>query len=241
MKLFVAILCMVFSLQAKDKVHFITEVFPPYQITDDEKLTGGISVEIVRELQKNLGESSQIKFYPWARGYKLAKNKKNYALFSTLRTKEREKQFKWVGPIATMKLVFFKRADSTLELKTFEDAKNVRKIGVTYNVGNYEILKDKGFKNLDILKSGTDEVNIKKLVRGRIDLWPALMEAGVYNAKTMGYAGKIVPIKDIVIFQGDLYIAFCKKTDDAIIRKWQKALDTIKTNGVYERIIANYR
>jgi len=97
-----------------------------------------------------------------------------------------------------------------------------------------------GFKNLDVLMSGNDNKNIKKLVKNRIDLWPSLRTAGLYNSSKMGYKGKITPIDNVIIFQGDLYIAVNKKTDDKIIQKWQKALDELRKEGVVDKIIRKY-
>ena len=223
------------------KIKVMTEVFPPFQIVHEGELTGGISTEIVRLIQKEVGDNSKIKVYPWSRAIKILEHKKNTALFSTLKTKARENKFKWVGPLAKMQLVFSKKTGSKISIKSIEDAKKVRKIGVTNEVANYDILKSMGFKNLDVIKSGVDEKNIKKLIKGRIDLWPALKSAGLYNAKIQGYAGEIEPIDDVVIFEGDLYIAFNKNTDDKIIAKWQKALDKLIANKTVQKIINKYR
>jgi polar amino acid transport system substrate-binding protein len=40
-----------------------------------------------------------IKLVPWARGYHLVQTTENTILLSTTRIEEREKMFKWVGPI----------------------------------------------------------------------------------------------------------------------------------------------
>jgi len=223
-------------------IKLMTEIFPPFQyreIVNDELV--GISVDIVEAIQKDINDKSPIKVYPWSRGMKILEKKKNSAIFSMLRTKERENKFKWVGPLTKMQLVFFKKKGSPITLKSLEDAKKVHKIGVTKNVANYDILKEQGFKNLDVIKRGVDEKNIKKLVKGRIDLWPALKDAGLYNAKIMGLKGEIVPIDNVVIFEGDLYIAFNKKTDDKIIQTWQKALNKLRKAGKIEKIKEKYQ
>jgi len=227
-------------LQAQS-IKLMTEIFPPYQYYDgvDGRLIG-ISTDIVKAIQKEVNDNSQIKVYPWARGIKILEKKKNTAIFSMLRTKDREKKYKWVGPLAKMQLVFFKKKGSNITLKTIEDAKKVKKVGVTKKVANYDILKAQGFKNLDVIKSGVDEKNIKKLIKGRIDLWPALKTAGLYNARKLGFGGEIVPIDNVIIFEGDLYIAFNKNVDDKIVQKWQNALDKLKKNGTVEKIKNRY-
>lgn len=224
-----------------EKIRLVTEIFPPYQYRESENgsLTG-ISTRVVRAIQEKIGDKSPVKVYPWSRGIKLAKSQKNTALFSTLRTAEREDLFKWVGPLSKMELVFFKKTDAPIRITTLEDARKAGKIGVTKNVANHDVLKSMGFTNLDVIPSGVDEKNIKKLILGRIDLWPSLKEPGVFNARQMGYEGQIQPIVDVVIFEGDFYIAFNKLTDDAVIKKWQAALDELIKNGTVDAIKTDY-
>ena len=76
-------------------IKLMCEIFSPYQFKQNDRLTG-ISVEIVKAIQKEVGNSSKIKVYPWARAIKILNKKKSYALFSMLRTKEREHKYKWV-------------------------------------------------------------------------------------------------------------------------------------------------
>jgi len=97
-----------------------------------------------------------------------------------------------------------------------------------------------GFKNLDVLQSGADEKNIKKLVKGRIDLWPTTYFGGLYNAKKLGYEGMIEPITDFPVFQGHLYLVFNIKTADNVVNKWQVALDSLKENGTLDKIVSKY-
>merc|ERR1711879_76565 len=90
-----------------DDIQPLTETWTPYQMETKDGLSG-ISVDLVREIQKRIGNKKEIKVFPWNRGYNLTLEKKGYALFLTTRSKKRENLFKWVGPISSMKLVFFK-------------------------------------------------------------------------------------------------------------------------------------
>ena len=223
-----------------DKIKLMSEIFSPYQFKDE--IDGhliGISVEIVEAINKELNEKNKIEIYPWVRANKILDNKNNTALFSMLRTKSRENKYKWVGPLDRLEIVFFKKKGSNITLTSIDDARKVNKIGVTKKVANYEILHSKGFQNLDVM-GGSDDKNIKKLLKGRIDLWPYSKAAGLYNAKRLGQAGMIVAIPGVILAGGDLYIAFNKKTDDKLINKWQKALDKLKKNGSIQKIKDRY-
>lgn len=227
-------------LNAEEKISLMTEIFPPYQYYDEDLKLSGISIEIIEAVKREINSQDPIKEVPWTRGVKITKKKKNSALFSTLRTPEREKLYKWVGPLVDLSVVFFKKKGSKIVIKSMEDAKKVDEIGVTRNVANYELLSAKGFKNLDVLQNGADENNIIKLIKGRIDLWASTFFGGLYSGKSLGYEGMIEPIPEVPIFRGQLYLAFNLKTDDSVIKRWQSGLDRIKSNKTYDQIVLKY-
>lgn len=239
-------LCCFISLSVQafaNDVFLMTEEFPPYQFykgDGDNKVLTGISIEIMTEVQKRVGHNSDIKVYPWSRSLKVLKKRKNSALFSTARTPGREALYQWVGPLAKLEIVFFKKRGSDIQLENIDDAKKIDKIGVTKNVATHEILSNLGFNNLDVVQSGADEKNIKRLVKGRIDAWPTAYYAGVYNAKKLGYADQIEVIDNVTLMTGYLYLAFNKESDPYIIRTWQSALDQLKTEGVIQKILDKY-
>ena len=190
--------------------------------------------------KKKIGNSDKIKVLPWSRALKLLRLKPNAALFSTVRTPEREPKFKWVGPIAVAEVVFFRKKGGSVHFTSIEEAKSVGKIGVTKNIATHEILSGKGFKNLDVMQSGADAKNLKRLIAGRIDVWPTEHFAGVYSAKEQGILDQIEVVPNVSILLGHLYIAFNKETDDSIIHEWQTALDHLRTSGMIDKIVEKY-
>lgn len=220
-------------------IKLMTEIFPPFQYKHKDKVIG-ISSDIVNAIQKELEVDNEIETHLWSEAKEIIDNHENTALFSMLRTPERESDYKWVGPLSTMKLVFFKKKGSKITLNNIDDAKKIKRIGVTKGVANFEMLSNQGFRNLDVLTDFEDEENIRKLVDGEIDLWPTLLMSGLYNARLQGLAGEIEPIRDVIAFSGDLYIAFNIQTDDKIIQKWQSAFDKLKKEHVIDEIIGRY-
>jgi len=228
------------NLSQAGELKIMTEIFSPYQFKDkDGKLTG-ISIDIVNAIKQKIGDDSKIKIYPWARGVKLLDVKKNTVLFSMMRTATREDKYKWVGPINQLKIVFFKKKGSPITLESIDDARKVARIGVTRKVANYDILAAMGFKNL-VIFGGSDDKNIRKLLKGKIDLWPYENAAGLYNAKEMGKAGQIEVIPNVTLFSGGLYIAFNKTTDDKVIKQWQDAFNELRDTKIIEKIINKYK
>ncbi|PCI39418.1 MAG: hypothetical protein COB46_08875 [Rhodospirillaceae bacterium] len=242
-KFFLFLSALIFSAPAlaNDPIHLMSEEFPPYQFYEGEsKVATGISIEIVQAIQNKIGNTDEIKILPWNRALKLLAKKKNSALFSTARTPAREDKYKWVGPLSKLEMVFFKKKGSTVHFTSLDEAKTVAKIGVTKNVATHEILVNLGFENLDVLKSGSDDKNLKRLLKGRVDVWPTAYYAGIYSAKRIGIADQIEAIPNVKLMSGDLYLAFNKDTDSHVIHEWQAALDQLKSDGVVEAIHKKY-
>lgn len=242
-KLFLFLSALFFSTPtlANDPVRLMTEEFPPYQFYEgNSQAPTGISIEIVQAIQNKIGSTDKITILPWNRALKLLVKNKNSALFSTARTPAREDKYKWVGPLSKLEMVFFKKKGSDINFKSLDEAKTVAKIGVTKNVATHEILVNLGFENLDVLKSGSDDKNLKRLLKGRIDVWPTAYYAGIYSAKKIGIADQIEAIPNVKLMSGHLYLAFNKDTDNRIIHEWQAALDQLQSDGVVDAIHMKY-
>ena len=215
----------------------MTEDYPPYNYPSKTGEPTGISVEIVREIIKKTGDIDNIEVLPWARSYNNILTKKNQVLFVMTRTKKRENLFKWVGPIATNNWVIFAKNSFKGDIKSLEELKQNRYIIGTYKDDACEVyLKDKGFKNLSSVPD--DNLNVKKLLKNRIDFWITGEYQGIIKAKRFNAKNKIKKVFNVK--NTKLYIAFSKDVDDFIIAKWQNELDKLKENGTYQKILNKY-
>jgi polar amino acid transport system substrate-binding protein len=69
---------------------------------------------------------SAIEFLPWTEGYQRAQKEKNTVLFSTARLPEREKLFKWVGPIRPVKGVLISKSNNNVTIQSDSDIKKYK-------------------------------------------------------------------------------------------------------------------
>lgn len=215
----------------------MTEELKPLSYTEKGEIKG-LSVEIVREILKMTNCSDNIKVYPWARAYNETLNNPNNILFSMSRNPEREKLFKWVGPLITDNVFFYKKKGTDVNIKSIEDAKKVKRIAITRNYPHQKQLRAKGFKNLYI--TVTPESNIKMLINERVSLiiGAELVYTELIKATTVN--PNLLEKINIPIDQAILYIAFSKDTPDSKVQKWQNALDEIKKSGKYDKIKTKY-
>lgn len=242
--LFLALLCAAglarAELPADYKVVLLTENFPPFNMAVDDKnfarddSIDGISADIVREMFKRAGIGYTLTLrFPWDRLYRLTLDKPNYGLFSTTYTEERKPLFKWVGPIAKTGWVLLAAPGSDIKVSSLKDAAKYR-IGAYKNDAVSQSLESQGLAPINALR---DQENVKKLVRGQIDLWATTDPVGRYLAKQEDVTGlnTVLRFKD-----AELYLALNKDTPDEVVQRLQKALDSMRDEGFIEEVTNNY-
>jgi len=214
-----------------------TEIDAPGQFFRPDGSLTGLSVEVVKELQRRTGNTDRIKVVPWARGYLELQTLPNVVLFATARTAERDPLFRWIGPTDEKRYALFVKADSPILLKTLEDAKKLGAIGVYKDDVRDLFLTGRGFKNLE--RTIDNIANVKKLMSGRIDAF-AFATTGVSElAESAGY--KVEDLKEALpILKVQLYITFSRGTPEPTVKAWDKAFKEMKKDKTFERIYHLY-
>ncbi|MCP1453723.1 MULTISPECIES: substrate-binding periplasmic protein [Pseudomonas] len=218
----------------------LTENFPPYNMAkngknfaQDENIHG-IAVDIVREVFKRADISYSLTLrFPWERIYKLALENPGYGVFVMARLPEREKLFKWVGPIGPDDWIMLAKADSKIALGSLEQARQY-KVGAYKGDAIAETLAKQGLNPIVVLR---DQDNARKLVNGQIDLWATGDPAGRYLARQEG----VNDLKTVLRFNSaELYLALNKDVPDDVVARLQKALDELRKEGTVDAIMARY-
>ncbi|WP_061240097.1 ABC transporter substrate-binding protein [Ectopseudomonas composti] len=228
------------SLARAESLVLLTENLPPFNMSvtgnnfaRDDNVTG-ISADILRAVCERAGVECQLILrFPWQRVYQQTLDDAGYGLFSTARTAEREKLFKWVGPIASNDWVLFAKGDSAIQLGSLEDARRYR-IGGYKDDAKTQFLLDKGIEVQTALR---DAENVRKLERGQIDLWVTSDQAGRFVARQEGVDSlKVVQH----LYKADLYLALNRQTPDELVQKLQRTLDSLRAEGALKSIEARY-
>jgi ABC-type amino acid transport substrate-binding protein len=145
----------------KSVLNLYTENSPPSSFMQDDQIRG-LSVEIVRELLRRVGQADTIALVPWARGYELALSDPDTALFSTTRLSQRETLFSWVGPLYRQQWGFYKWKGSAVKIEGMEAAKRVARIGTYRKDAKMQFLRAQGFENL--VPTNNNVTNLKHLL-----------------------------------------------------------------------------
>jgi polar amino acid transport system substrate-binding protein len=210
---------------------------PPSQIRNPDNSLSGFAVDLVREIQKRVHNDDPIRMVTWARGYYAVQNDPNVLLFSMARTAERNRLFRWIGPILESPYGFYVRADSRIVINSINDAKKINSIGVYRDDVRDLFLTRAGFTNLDRITNNDD--NIKKLMTGRIDAY-AGSPLGIADAmKSAGFQATDVKLA-FVFMKSQSFIAASRDTATGVVKAWNDALGSLKSDGTFKAILAEY-
>lgn len=214
-----------------------TEISPPYQFKDDAGNLSGYGYELVREIQRRTGNEDPIQLVPWIRGYLDAQDSPNQLLFTIARTKERDPLFKWVGPIAEIRYLFYVKADSRITIRKLDDARKLHLIGVYKEDVRDQYLTAKGFTNLD--RSLDAPTPLKKLLAGRIDALVASHQSLPGLCRMVGAQEQDLR-EAFPVMTVQMYLAFSRTTDPALVKAWAGALECMKRDGTFEKLYHKY-
>ena len=117
-----------------------TEEFPPFNYTEQGQPKGYANA-VLDAVSSKAGLSVERVVFPWARSVVSNQSDNNSLLFTTMRTPEREKQYRWVGPIDGCDMV-------ALKLKKRQEIR----ISSAKDLNQYRIAFSKGAADEEILK-----------------------------------------------------------------------------------------
>jgi polar amino acid transport system substrate-binding protein len=221
----------------------ITEEHAPFNYIEDGKVTG-FSVKIVEHLISATGvclDRGKILYWPWQRAYLAALSEPNVMIFTTTRSPARESLFKWVGPIYQREQRLYKlKIRKDIHIASLADAIKYQAVA-TKKSANYDFLVKNGFSpGVNLISANYTDSKFNMFLSGRGDIAFFLPIEIRFLLRQKG-----IPTQDVEklnIKQGDLYyyLAFSKKTPDAIIVRFQQALDAMKADGQYKMILNEY-
>jgi len=217
-------------------IQLMTEEYPPVTFMKDGKASGFVT-DMVREIIAKQGIPDNIHLTSWRNAYNLAAINPNVALFSTERTKEREKLFHWVGPVGKNSAIFYARKGSGIKINSLEEAKKLAAIATTTDWFTEQDLKDKGFTNL--VSSPLPVTCVKQLMNGEVQL---SIFTDITIPEIVKDAGYTMDDLEPVFTVSNTYfsIAMSLGTPLEEVRKWQSVLDGLKADGTFEKIYRGY-
>lgn len=226
-----ALLCLVTAPVLGQELRIATGDYPPF--IDANAADGGIVNQTVAEMAEKAGYSPSFEYMPWMRALELARAGRYHATSAWYFSEKRRKDFIHVGPVVEDRLVFFRRKSTALE--RWENLADLSpyKIGAVtgYTItAEFWQLADDGVLSVQLAPS--DEANFRKLLAGRIDLYPVSEETGWHLVdRIFGPDDRaLLDIVEMPLAVTHMYLLVSRAANDAdsIAASLQAALDGTK-------------
>jgi polar amino acid transport system substrate-binding protein len=153
-----------------ETIRITTGHWPPY--LDEERPGGGFLAQLIREAFAHEGIRVEFSYFPWSRALALVKSRDYQASAVWSCTRERKREFVYSAPILPYQYVFYHREDMAFDWGSLADLKGMI-VGLTQDYSYGQTLSaatESGLLITDVTTS--DKANFRKLLLGRIDLFP---------------------------------------------------------------------
>ena len=228
------------SASAEETITIATLEYSPW--TGKNLKDNGFVNHVITEAFQRKGYTVKYTYLPWQRGLTETKEGKYSALSYVYWSKDREKEFYLSDPINEEKIVLFHlKSNPIKDWKTLDDLKNYRfgaTRGYTYTKEFWEAAESNRLK-VDVTDSDTQ--NFKKLLVGRIDIFPSSLVNGYSILQKEFDLSK----SDLISFHpkplsettGHLAFTRSGKNSEVLPRIFNQGLAELKKEGLYGKFI----
>lgn len=226
-----------FGLQAKT-VTIATGEYPPW--TSQKLKDGGFVNDVIARAFKREGINTQFVYLPWKRA-RLATKAGHYDATSFwFHSAAREKYFLESQPVMHASTVFFHlKSKSIPNWSSLSDLKSYSigaTRGYTYTAGFWKASKD-GELHVDVANS--DTANLKKLLSGRIDLFPTGKLTGwvLINNQFPNAKNRLTTLpKPLTASDGFLLFPKSQPASKTLVAQFDKGLAAMKADGTFKKL-----
>ena len=239
-----------YSSVFSETLNLVTLESKPAEYTENGVIKG-INVDIVREALKRMGYDCKIIFLPWKRALNSVKTGQADGIIDAAYSEERAVYMYYPSEAIFIEEWYcFKRKDTVLTLdKDLANAAEIR-LGISYGFVYGGIIQEaidgKRFK--EIQKVHNNELNLKKLIAGRFDMFVGGKKNTLFFADKMGCSDKIETVKmtgtdqEYLLSSSKTYLGFSKKTmDNEIAFEFSGVIAEMKKDGTIDGIMMKYR
>lgn len=221
---------------AHDDVLVVTEVMPPFQIINEEDgRLEGLGADIVEYLLKEAKIESPTHVLPWARAFKLASTTPNTIIFTLASTKERQKDFIWIGDIDRQRIFYWGlRANfNPQEISQFS-AKDYY-IGVSRHSNIETYFQQQSFKKLYPLVN--EDHGLQMLFNKRIDLFVESEISLRYRSQKLNLNfNELVRLDEIPALNQNLGIAVNIDSSKELVHSLQSAYKRLESKDIIKQL-----
>ncbi len=238
-----AVCCLFSTAVADETVRITNGEWPPY--LSEHLKHYGVASRIVTEAFAQEGVQVEYGFFPWARALNEVKIGTWDAGAVWFRSPERDIDFIISDPVVDVQYVLFHLKSKPIDWDTLEDLKQYT-IGATlvYDYGE-QFQKAEEAGEIKVERVPSDEQNFKKLLAGRIDVFPLDIEVGYSMLKDTFTPEQIALLTHHPkpIRTASLHLLLSRKVEENEARAevFNRGLKTLRDGGQIEQYLEESR
>jgi polar amino acid transport system substrate-binding protein len=223
-------------------IRLLTGNYPPFEYMENGEVKG-LAVELLKEAFHRCHRDVTFNVLPWARALAETQQGRADAIFTAIKTPEREKVLRFSSePLVAMNSALYTRKGTGIryrgDLSELAGYRLGMVIGTSHGAQFDMALRAGVLKYVDT--TNDTEPNIRKLLAGRIDLVVADRYVVTYYARANGWQDQLIELSP-VLHSSFGYLAFSKNPAlEPVRNEVDAALAAMKKDGSYQRILSRY-
>lgn len=226
-------LCLATPARA-EVLRVVAGMIPGFCETRDKGVSG-VSCVLVAEMARRVGFKRPIELMPQLRSIETARVGP-LVLLPLGRNDAREPYFQWQIKLLEDDVLLVAREGSAVDISSIEALRNMP-VGSLRGGMAYEIAAREGLTHLEAVAE--ERLNARKLAVGRIAAW-----VGVWNTIKRAQASENLPVSALrrgaILRRAEIHLAASPDVPASDLARWKAALDAMKADGTYRRILSDY-
>lgn len=220
---------------AAEPMHLVSLEFAPYYtILEEGKPPYGFSYELLQELARRVGSSTEVEILPVPRAVDAMMKTPN-RLGTATQTEARMPQFTWIAEVATDRLVV--AAPRGKRVARLEDLPRDARLGVLLGSTMQQRAYDSGFTQVSPVRA--ESLNLAKLLGGRLDAWLSYASLIKWEcARAACPADSLEYSEPFGLFR--FYLVTSVETREEVYAPYRDAFRAMRADGTYDRLIRKY-
>ncbi|TGG90724.1 transporter substrate-binding domain-containing protein [Natronospirillum operosum] len=225
------------SVELPDHILLTTGGWPPFLVEDHYQQ--GFIAHLIRDVFAEHDIDVEFQFMPWARAYQHAAAGQAHGTAVWMDQAERHDDFLYSDPVLEETFVFFHRAGHDFDWNSFDDLRALIMGGV-YGYSYGPAFDRAHADNIFSVDWVADEaLNLQKLLRGRIDLYPQEINVGYANIQSTLSAEEAAQLthhpRPIHSDYSFLLLTAALPESEPLLSLFNRTLADFREDGRYER------
>lgn len=218
-----------------EPMRLVSMDFPPYYtIIEEGKPLSGFSYDILQELARRVGSSTEVEILPVPRAVDIMMKTPNRLGTATM-TEARKPLFTWVAEVATDQLIVATPKGG--RVAGLDALPKDARLGVLLASTMEKRVRDMGFSRVSAVRN--EGLNLAKLKEGHIDAWLSYVSLIRYECAKAGVPADSFDYSEpFGVFH--FYLVTSPETKEEVVAPYREAFRAMRADGTYDKIVKRY-